>query len=52
MDTVDAMWFIFNLLSISQAGRRGFESRLPLHGFNGERRAMQIVVTIPDDIVA
>ena len=34
MDTINAMFFIFNLLSISQAGRRGFESRLPLHFFN------------------
>jgi hypothetical protein len=25
------MFFIFNLQSISQAGRRGFDSRLPLH---------------------
>jgi hypothetical protein len=31
---VDAKFCIFNLRSISQAGRRGFESRLPLHLFN------------------
>jgi hypothetical protein len=28
------MFFVSNLLSYSQAGRRGFESRLPLHVFN------------------
>ena len=28
------MFFVSNLLSSSQAGRRGFESRLPLHPFN------------------
>jgi hypothetical protein len=28
------MFFVSNLLSSSQAGRRGFESRLPLHLFN------------------
>jgi len=31
---VNAKFCIFNLQSISQAGRRGFESRLPLHFFN------------------
>ena len=31
---VNAKFCIFNLWSISQAGRRGFESRLPLHVFN------------------
>jgi hypothetical protein len=30
----NAMFFVSNLLSSSQAGRRGFESRLPLHLFN------------------
>ena len=25
---------VFNICAISQAGRRGFESRLPLHSFN------------------
>ena len=34
IDAVDAMLFIINLKSISQAGRRGFEPRLPLHLFN------------------
>jgi hypothetical protein len=34
IDTVDAKVCIFNLQSISQAGRREFESRLPLHLFN------------------
>ena len=28
------MFFVSNLLSSSQAGRRGFEPRLPLHLFN------------------
>ena len=28
------MFFVSNLLSSSQAGRRGFEPRLPLHFFN------------------
>ena len=28
------MFFVSNLLSYSQAGRHGFESRLPLHLFN------------------
>jgi hypothetical protein len=28
------MFFVSNLLSYSQAGRRGFEPRLPLHVFN------------------
>jgi len=28
------MFFVSNLPSFSQAGRRGFESRLPLHFFN------------------
>ena len=28
------MFFVSNLRSFSQAGRRGFESRLPLHVFN------------------
>ena len=28
------MFFVSNLLPSSQAGRRGFESRLPLHVFN------------------
>ena len=28
------MFFIYNLGPASQAGRRGFESRLPLHLFN------------------
>ncbi len=27
---MDDMFFIFNLILASQAGRRGFESRLPL----------------------
>ena len=31
---MDSMFSIFNLGSASQAGRRGFESRLPLHLFN------------------
>src|ERR1035441_9533098 len=31
MNTVDAKFSVFNPRSISQAGRRGFESRLPLH---------------------
>jgi hypothetical protein len=29
------MFFVSNLLSSSQAGRRGFEPRLPLHLFKG-----------------
>jgi hypothetical protein len=29
--------FIYNRRSYSQAGRRGFESRLPLHSFNNLR---------------
>jgi hypothetical protein len=33
VDTVDAKFCICNLRSISQAGRRGFESHLPLHVF-------------------
>ena len=37
IDTVDAKVCIFNLQSISQAGRRGFEPRLPLHLFKGLR---------------
>jgi hypothetical protein len=28
------MFFVFNLRSFSQAGRRGFEPRLPLHKIN------------------
>ncbi len=28
------MFFVSNLLSYSQAGRRGFDPRLPLHLFN------------------
>jgi len=31
---MDSMFSIFNLGAASQAGRRGFESRLPLHLFN------------------
>ena len=34
IDAVDAMLFIINLKSISQAGRRGFDPRLPLHFFS------------------
>jgi hypothetical protein len=34
IDTEDAMVCIFNLQSISQAGRHGFESRLPLQEIN------------------
>ncbi len=30
IDAIDAKFFIYNLRSISQAGRRGFDSRLPL----------------------
>ncbi len=30
IDAIDAKFFICNLRSISQAGRRGFDSRLPL----------------------
>jgi hypothetical protein len=30
----NAIFFVSNLLSSSQAGRRGFEPRLPLHFFN------------------
>ena len=30
----NAIFFVSNLLSSSQAGRRGFEPRLPLHLFN------------------
>ena len=33
-DAVNAKDCIYNLRSISQAGRRGFESHLPLHIFN------------------
>jgi len=34
IDAVDAKEFIFNLQTISQAGRRGFDPRLPLQLFN------------------
>jgi hypothetical protein len=34
INAVDPMFCIFNRGSISQAGRRGFDSRLPLHPFN------------------
>jgi hypothetical protein len=30
----NAMFFVSNLLSSSQAGRRGFDPRLPLHSFS------------------
>jgi len=30
IDAIDAKFFIYNLRSISHAGRRGFDSRLPL----------------------
>jgi hypothetical protein len=38
-DAENAMFFVSNLLSSSQAGRRGFESPLPLHLFNKRARA-------------
>ena len=33
IDAINAKVFIFKLPSISQAGRRGFDPRLPLHVF-------------------
>jgi hypothetical protein len=34
INAVDAKICVFNLRSISQAGRRGFDPRPPLHPFN------------------
>jgi hypothetical protein len=40
------MFFVSNLLSYSQAGRRGFDSRLPLHLFNNLRLAIKPVLRL------
>jgi hypothetical protein len=40
------MFFVSNLQSYSQAGRRGFESRLPLHLFNDLRTAVGFVLRL------
>jgi hypothetical protein len=40
------MFFVSNLQSYSQAGRRGFESRLPLHLFNDLQNPSYILNTI------
>ena len=40
-NAVDPMFCIFNLRSISQAGRGGFDSRLPLHPVNQLRGPFQ-----------
>ena len=46
MNAVDAKFCIFNLWSISQAGRRGFDPRLPLHLFNNLRTAVKSVLRL------
>ena len=60
IDSVDAKFFIYNLMTISQAGRRGFDSRLPLQSFQqltddahwtcsikGQKRILQDIHCIP-----
>jgi hypothetical protein len=42
----NAMFFVSNLQSSSQAGRRGFESRLPLHVFNNFRGSSRRVLRL------
>ena len=43
INTINAMFFIFNVLSISQAGRRRFESGLPLHKINNLQASLKIL---------
>ena len=46
IDTVDAKVCIFNLQSISQAGRRRFDPGLPLQLFNNLREASNFLHSI------
>jgi hypothetical protein len=42
INPVDAKFCIFNRWSISQAGRRGFDPRPPLHPWNASRKRVEI----------
>ena len=61
IETVNAKFFIYNLASASQAGRRGFDPRLPLfninsleailHGITAKLRNVSVSLEPPREVV-